>query len=310
MKQTGPQPSKAWYLVAIVLAVAGFIGGSVMIWRAFVAISGVEQFLGPGRFAVQVVAPGNYMLWHDYKAVFKGRAYAVKKSLPDGVRFRVTGPGGGVPGASSGVETTTIGETERVAVASFAASAPGDYEIFVEGEFPTRVFSVGPDNFVKSFVMIFGGIGVILLAFSAGTVLGIWVYFKRDTAKAPVEIKGGSTMSATEGTPEHSARQLTTIVYALQAASFLVGITFIAAAIVNYIKRDEVAGTWLESHFLWQIRTFWWSLLWGILGMILMLVVVGFFILIADAIWVLYRIVKGWLNLNDGKAMYEPKKRR
>jgi uncharacterized membrane protein len=56
---------------------------------------------------------------------------------------------------------------------------------------------------------------------------------------------------------------IATVVYALQAAGFLFGITWIIAAIVDYVKRDDAAGTWLESHFRWQIRTFWWGLLWG-----------------------------------------------
>jgi len=103
---------------------------------------------------------------------------------------------------------------------------------------------------------------------------------------------------------EKSAKTLTTVIYALYAASFLIGITAIAAIIINYIKRSEVAGTFLESHFRWQIRTFWFGLLWGIIGAVLFVVVVGWFILIANAIWIIYRIAKGWLNLNDGKPMY------
>jgi uncharacterized membrane protein len=97
--------------------------------------------------------------------------------------------------------------------------------------------------------------------------------------------------------------KITHIIYALYALSFLTGISAIAAVIMNYVKRDDVKGTWLESHFNWQIRTFWWSLLWAVLGMILMIVAIGFAILIADAIWVIYRIVKGWLALNEGKAI-------
>jgi len=104
---------------------------------------------------------------------------------------------------------------------------------------------------------------------------------------------------------EKSARTLTTVIYALYAASFIVGITAIAAIVINYVKKGEVAGTWLESHFRWQIRTFWFGLLWSIVGMILMMVIVGWAILAANAVWIIYRIVKGWLNLNDGKAMYE-----
>lgn len=103
---------------------------------------------------------------------------------------------------------------------------------------------------------------------------------------------------------DHSMKQLTQVVYALQAASFLVGVSLIAAVIVNYVKREDVAGTLYESHFTWQIRTFWWALLWGVIGTLLALVVVGFAILAADAIWFLYRIIKGWLRLSEGKPMY------
>jgi uncharacterized membrane protein len=97
---------------------------------------------------------------------------------------------------------------------------------------------------------------------------------------------------------------LTKIVYALQVASFLVGVTAIVAVVINYVKKPEVQGTWLESHFQWQIRTFWFGLLWGVIGMVSFFIVIGWFILIADAVWVIYRIVKGYLNLADGKQMY------
>ncbi len=101
-------------------------------------------------------------------------------------------------------------------------------------------------------------------------------------------------------------RDLATAVYALQAVGFLVGVTFIAAVVINYIKLDDVAGTPYESHFRWQIRTFWWGLLWSVVGWITVWIFIGFVILGANAIWVIYRIVKGWLNLNDGKPMYAP----
>ena len=105
-------------------------------------------------------------------------------------------------------------------------------------------------------------------------------------------------------TKEQSAKTAATLAYALQALSFVVGISFLAAVIVNYVKLDDVRGTWIESHFRWQIRTFWFGLLWGAIGGILMLVLVGWFVLVADAAWIIYRIAKGWLALNDGKPMY------
>jgi uncharacterized membrane protein len=98
-------------------------------------------------------------------------------------------------------------------------------------------------------------------------------------------------------------KTLTMVVYALQALGFLVGISWIVAVVMNYVKKEEVAGTWLESHFRWQIRTFWFGLLWGVIGAVLLLVLVGYLVLLAAAVWVIYRIVKGWLYLNDNKPL-------
>ena len=97
---------------------------------------------------------------------------------------------------------------------------------------------------------------------------------------------------------------ITHVIYGMYAASLLLGVTAIVGIVLNYIKRDDVVGTWLESHFRWQIRTFWYALVWGILGAITALVLIGFFILFADFVWFVYRIAKGWLRLNEGKPMY------
>jgi uncharacterized membrane protein len=102
---------------------------------------------------------------------------------------------------------------------------------------------------------------------------------------------------------EQELRNVATAVYALQAAGFLFGITWIVAVIIDYVKRDDAAGTWVESHFRWQIRTFWWGLLWGVIGGILFIVIIGWFVLMADAIWIIYRIVKGWLRLAERREV-------
>ena len=92
--------------------------------------------------------------------------------------------------------------------------------------------------------------------------------------------------------------------------AFLTGWPSIIAVILNYVKRSDVRGTWLESHFRWQIRTFWYGLLWvglcvlfivgtfgiGILIAWLPLVIVGF--------WFVYRTVRGWIALREGRGMY------
>jgi len=100
---------------------------------------------------------------------------------------------------------------------------------------------------------------------------------------------------------EKQLKTVATVVYALQAAGFFVGITWIAAVIIDYVKKDDAASTWLESHYRWQIRTFWWGLLWGVIGGILVIVFVGFLVLAADAIWIIYRIAKGWLRLSENR---------
>ena len=99
-------------------------------------------------------------------------------------------------------------------------------------------------------------------------------------------------------------KTLTMLVYALQAAGFLLPpVVWIVAVIINYVRKEDVAGAWLESHFRWQIRTFWFGLLWAVLGAILFVLIVGWFILAADAIWIIYRIVKGWLNLSENRPV-------
>lgn len=116
---------------------------------------------------------------------------------------------------------------------------------------------------------------------------------------------GGACMATvTEDAKTESTKTLTTVIYALYAASLLVGISCLVAIVMNYVKKDDVAGTLFESHFRWQIRTFWFSLLWGILGVITFIVIIGWFILMADLVWFIYRIVKGWLRLNENKPMY------
>ena len=99
-------------------------------------------------------------------------------------------------------------------------------------------------------------------------------------------------------------RTITLVVYILQTTSFLFGITFLVALIINYIKLDDVRGSWLESHFRWQIRTFWYSVLWTVLGLATLALGIGYLILFMAMLWLIYRIAKGWIYLLDGKPMY------
>jgi uncharacterized membrane protein len=89
--------------------------------------------------------------------------------------------------------------------------------------------------------------------------------------------------------------------------AFLSGWPSIIAIILNYIKRGDVAGTFLESHFRWQLRTFWVALLWVVicvlLFMTLVFIVVAWPVAVLVGLWVLYRLIRGWLALVDRKPM-------
>jgi uncharacterized membrane protein len=104
--------------------------------------------------------------------------------------------------------------------------------------------------------------------------------------------------------PSKSSKDLTTLVYVLQALSFVFGVTLIAAVMINYIKQDAVRGTWLESHFRWQIRTFWFSLLWFGIGGLTSFILIGYVILALNGLWLLYRILRGFICLRENRPMY------
>jgi uncharacterized membrane protein len=103
---------------------------------------------------------------------------------------------------------------------------------------------------------------------------------------------------------ETSLKRLALIVYALQAASLFTGtLTLFAGIIINYVRREDVQGTWIESHFRWQIRTFWFTLLWLVIGVATLIFLIGKGILLAAAVWFIYRIVKGWVYLSEQRPM-------
>ena len=114
----------------------------------------------------------------------------------------------------------------------------------------------------------------------------------------------------------------THVIYALHALAVIIGITTvhtivfsfvgglpsIIAVIMNYARRSATRGTYLESHFRWQIRTFWYALLWAVVCGLVMFTIIGIPIalvgLAALGIWIAYRVIRGWLALKDGRPMY------
>ena len=126
--------------------------------------------------------------------------------------------------------------------------------------------------------------------------------------------------------PDPSLITVTQVTYALHAlglaigafgastivGSFVFGWPSIIAVIINYVKRSDARGTWLESHFTWQIRTFWFAMLWAaiivVAGLALAIVLVGFAIWIVGlfvlGIWAIYRIVSGWMRLQNRQPMW------
>jgi uncharacterized membrane protein len=90
--------------------------------------------------------------------------------------------------------------------------------------------------------------------------------------------------------------------------SFLFGIPSIVAVVMNYLWRRDARGTFVESHFRWQIRTFWFTLLWVFICWLFAITFVGIPIALLGAglttVWVIYRVARGWLRLRDGLPMY------
>src|SRR5215471_17883085 len=127
-----------------------------------------------------------------------------------------------------------------------------------------------------------------------------------------------------KGEPMPSVLTVAHLVYALHTFAIVVGIVgaatvigsfvgslpSIAAVILNYAKRGDARGTWLASHYRWQIRTFWFTLLWALIGWALIITVIGAVVgvpvLIALTLWLIYRIGRGWLRLRDRRPMYAP----
>lgn len=98
------------------------------------------------------------------------------------------------------------------------------------------------------------------------------------------------------------------------ATRFAFGLPSIIAVIMNYARRSDTHGTWLESHFRWQIRTFWYSWLWilvvSIIAALLLILLIGFVIAIVGyaliGAWIIYRVARGWLALREGRPMPLP----
>ena len=120
-----------------------------------------------------------------------------------------------------------------------------------------------------------------------------------------------SKENITETTQELSnreayAKKLTQVVYLCQGISLIpitCGLGFIVGVVINHLKRDTVKGTQFESHFNWQIRTFWILAISMLLGSLLSLVLIGFLLIAAAIIWTIYRVVKGYLCFYEGKPI-------
>ena len=130
------------------------------------------------------------------------------------------------------------------------------------------------------------------------------------------------SMSAGAPQVDESLLTYTHVIYALHALAVLIGLTTwhtvvgsfvgglpsIIAVIMNYARRSASVGTFLESHFRWQIRTFWYALLWAVVSWFLILSILGILLgligLGALAIWIIYRVLRGWLALKDKRPMY------
>ncbi len=126
-------------------------------------------------------------------------------------------------------------------------------------------------------------------------------------------ITGGSTQAAAPSKEEKANSDFTMLVYVLHALALFFFISGLVAIIMNYVKRDDVRGTWLESHFDWQISTFWWTLvvgvcatamlIWGLFQKAWLLAGLAVVVALMNLVWWAYRIIKGILRLNDKREV-------
>lgn len=115
--------------------------------------------------------------------------------------------------------------------------------------------------------------------------------------------QGNLDIVPADGQQLQSLRQLTLAVYILYAVGIFTGLPALIGIIINHVKRDDTAGTIYRTHFSWQMRSFWWGFVWAVLGTLTVVVGVGFVILGVNWVWLVYRLVRGFLNWNDGKPM-------
>jgi uncharacterized membrane protein len=289
-------PGLGWYALAGSVFLAGLVLGGILVWRFVAGFEPAMRFLAPGEAQVSVAVPGDQVLWHEHRTVYQGRGFNVEATMPDGTRYRVRAPDGSPVAVQtqSGMSSES-GEERSVSVAHFAASSSGVYRVAVEGLKEPRVMAVGPNRTWPIMKLVGELLLILVLGFCSAMAIGLYGFLR--TVAAP-----GAAASSEHA--QASLRRLAGLVYGLQAASMLVGVTLFAGVIVNYLRREQAAGTWLESHFTWQIRTFWWSLAWCVLGIATAVVLVGIFILIGSGAWFVYRIVRGWIELNEGRPMY------
>jgi uncharacterized membrane protein len=89
--------------------------------------------------------------------------------------------------------------------------------------------------------------------------------------------------------------------------AFVTGWPSLLAVFINYATRARVGGTWLESHWRWQLRTFWYAALWALIAVLLFFTFIGipfaWALIVGTGLWVLYRVVRGWLVLLDGRNL-------
>ena len=293
-------PAARLVLLAAALALGGVGVAGALVFNLVTGTPEPARFVGPGTGSVDIEQPGRQVIWHEYSTVFEGRRFKVPEVLPPGLKIRVAGPDGReIPLIQPGRSTFKVGETERRVAAEFEAALPGRHLIVVTGRSDPRVFVVLPSLWRKVFFSIGGAIAAIFVGLGAAISVGLYALLRQASVE-PVASAGYSGAVA-DADVDPKLRQLTAVVYGLQAASFLVGVTLIAAVIVNYIKRADARGTWLEAHFAWQISTFWWSLLWSILGIATAIFGIGLLILLGAVVWFVYRIARGWTALNDGR---------
>jgi len=178
------KPSLWWLVLAPLIFLLGAGGGTALLIVRIASLSKGETFLAPVERSFAIEEPGTYILWHDYRILFEGRAFNTEPSLPSGAGIRLSHRGEEIPTARSWGATVTSGQHEKSEVARYVIEEPGEYTLAITGLHEDHVFSFARSGVKGILGAAFACLLLNLLGWIGAPVVIIVVLVRRSRAGA------------------------------------------------------------------------------------------------------------------------------